>query len=375
MPARVVITGIGSVTPLGSEPREILRRIEAGESAAASPSHFDASPFSCRVCAMVPHFEPNRYVPEPKLLRLMNREAQLAVAAAHLALTDAGISAGREYLPDDIGLYGATGLSGLPLADVAPLIRASTRRSGQFDPDHFGAAGLKAVNPLLSFKILGNMPVCFVSITAGIQGPNAIYTPWEGQGARAIAAGVQAIRRGDARCSLVGGSDFKAHELAVLTLEQLGVFAPWRETGVGPIPAEGAVFLVIEDAEHAANRGARPYAAIADFASRVRPGGTSPAETEHQVITALRGTDRFHTVVSGRDHAQTSGDEVAWASDPNAPPPSVITPKPAAGNLFAAAAALQVAIGALLVERSHGAVLANCFGYGSEQAAFRLEPA
>ena len=86
MRAHVVITGIGMVTPLGQNPLEILRGIEAGRSAVAPPTHFDATPFSCPVCAEVRNFQPQPYVAEGKMIRLMNRDAQLAVAAAHLAL-------------------------------------------------------------------------------------------------------------------------------------------------------------------------------------------------------------------------------------------------------------------------------------------------
>jgi len=110
---RVVITGIGMITPLGNKPAEVLARIQAGESATAVPTHFDARPFACKVCAEVRGFEAQAYVSEPKMARLMNRDAQLAVAAARLAIQDAGISVGSTYLPDEIGLFGSTGLAGI----------------------------------------------------------------------------------------------------------------------------------------------------------------------------------------------------------------------------------------------------------------------
>ena len=422
MPASVVITGIGTVTPLGLDPLEVLRRIEAGESAAAPPTGFDATPFACRVCTEVKDFQPQRYVSEPKLLRLMNRDAQLAVAAAHLALLDAGLKVGADYPPEEIALFGATGLAGLPLSEVAPLVRASARADGQFDPVLFGVAGLKAVSPILSFKILSNMPVCFVSICENLQGPNAIYTPWEGQGAQAVEAGVRAIRSGEARCAVVGGGDAKTHELAFLSLEQLGVFESWKRTGAGPVPGEGAVFLVLEEADCAASRGARHYARITASAFRSRQKGTSETETRTEVLSALRSAERIDAVVSASDTEVGNGDEEAWApSEPRpaepeakrpltrssttlspsdgeragvrgrperidaemtdsclnesrAIPNCVLRPKPCVGNLFAAAAALQAALGAMLVDRLGGRVLANCFGHGSEQAAFLLEP-
>ena len=230
------------VTPLGSNPTEVLRRIRAEDSAAASPTGFDASAFACPVCAQVRDFEPQRYVSEAKMVRLMNRDAQLAVAAARLALEDAGVTSGTTYPPEDIALFGATGLAGLPVREVAPLLRASAGANGEFDLTRFGQAGLKAVSPILSFKILSNMPFCFVSINENIQGPNGIYTPWEGEGAQAIEAGIRALQAGDARCALVGGCDVKTHELAFASLQQQGLFSSWRATGNGVCPERGRRF-------------------------------------------------------------------------------------------------------------------------------------
>ena len=159
MAGRVVITGIGMVTPLGKGPAEVLRRVQAMESAAAPPTRFDASPFACPVCAEVKGFRPQDFVAEPKMIRLMNRDAQFAVAAAHLALQDARLKVGADYPPEEIALFGATGLAGLPLAEVASLIKKSATPDGRFDVRKFGQEGLRSISPLLSFKVLGNMPV------------------------------------------------------------------------------------------------------------------------------------------------------------------------------------------------------------------------
>ncbi|HYG33716.1 MAG TPA: beta-ketoacyl synthase N-terminal-like domain-containing protein, partial [Clostridia bacterium] len=237
------------ITPLGDDPRQALERMQAGECAATPLTGFDASLFYCPVGAQVRVFEPQRYVSEAKMIRLMNRDAQFAVAAARLALENAGVKSGVTYAPEDIALFGATGLAGLPLREVSPLIRASSDPEGKFDLGRFGEAGLRAVSPILSFKILSNMPFCFVSINEGIEGLNGIYTPWEGQGAQAILAGMRALRAGDARCALVGGCDVKTHELAFASLQQHGLFDSWRKDGQGVVPGEGAAFLVLETEE------------------------------------------------------------------------------------------------------------------------------
>ncbi len=371
----VVITGIGMVIPMGRNPPEVLRDLEAGRSAVAPPAHFDPSPFACPVCAEVRDFQPQPHVAEPKMIRLMNRDAQLAVAAAHLALADAEVKPGKTYPPEEIALFGATGMAGLPLAEVVPLLRASTGPDGNFDPGRFGQAGLRAVSPILSFKILSNMSLCFVSICENIQGPNAIYTPWEGQGAQAVEAAIRALECGEAQCALAGGCDVKTHELAFLSLEQLGLFASWRERGRGLVPGEGAVFLVLENADRVAARGAKVYARVSQFNLRTHRRNVRRADTCIEVLNELDLLKKRASALVAADNgdAPAAQDEQQALAELHITASTVFRPKIQTGDLFAAAAALQIALGALLAERRAGRVLANCFGYGSEFAAFVLE--
>jgi 3-oxoacyl-[acyl-carrier-protein] synthase II len=377
MHARVVITGIGMVTPLGQNPLEVLHAIETGRSAVAPPTRFDATPFSCPVCAEVREFQPQPYVAEGKMIRLMNRDAQLAVAAAHLALADARVKPGETCPPEEIALFGATGLAGLPLAEVVPLVKASTGPDGQFDPGRFGQAGLRAVSPILSFKILSNMPLCFVSICENIQGPNSIYTPWEGQGAQAVEAAIRTLQCGDASCALAGGCDVKTHELAFLDLEQQGLFASWQQNHAGMAPGEGAVFLVLETADRATARGARAYARVSGFNLRTHLQGSSRIDTCLKVIEGLNLPNEplGALVAAGNGDVPAGEDEQQALLSLQITAPTLIHPKKQAGDLFAAAAGLQISLAALLAERTGGRVLANCFGHGSEQAAFVLEKA
>jgi len=427
MPPAVVITGIGMVTPLGRQPPEVLRRIEAGDSAAA-PSGFSPDVFACPVCARVEDFQPQAYVSEVKLVRLMNWDAQFAVAAAHLALQDARVKAGVDYPPEEIALFGATGLAGLPLGEVAPLIKASAGAAGEFDLARFGRAGLRAVSPTLSFKILSNMPICFVSICENIQGPNGIYTPWEGQGAQAITAGVRALQSGDARCALVGGCDVKTHELAFLSLEQQGVFGSWNEAGNravlsssfssssscsipaadrlrgrgrrrggdeevaasehgcgGVVPGEGAAFLLLEAEANARQRGAKIYAELTESSQVSRSKGQGRAETLTRVLRGFAGTTLsefgrgrgeacFEAMVgSGDGDLVAEQEEAAALAATRISARTILHPKKHIGDLFAAAAPVQVGLAALLAQRGSRSVLANCFGHGTEQAAFVLE--
>ena len=261
----VVITGIGLITPLGNTPAEVLERIEAGHTAAVQPV-FDTTNLLCKLCCPVTEFRAEQYIEDTKTLRLMNRDAQLAVAAARLAIADARLEIDKDYPAESISLYGSTGLTGMPAEEAANIVKYSADPEGKMDLARFGQVTLKRVRPVLSFKILANMPICFVSIFANIRGPNAVYTPWEGQGTQAITMGIRAIQEGRTNCAVVGGCDVSTHEFAFVSLQQLGAFKSWNDNGTGPVPAEGAAFLVLEEEQSAAARGARIYARISAHA-------------------------------------------------------------------------------------------------------------
>lgn len=423
----IVVTGVGLVTPLGEAPREVLDRVLAHSSAAAAPTGFPPATFACPVAAEVRGFDPQPYVAEAKLLRLMNRDARFAVVAARRALDDAALVVGRDYAADEIALFGATGPASLPLDDVAPLVRAASTSDGHFEASRLGDRGLKAISPVLSFKILANMPVCFVSICLGIEGPNGIYTPDESQGAQAIAEAVRLLRRGLVPCALAGGCDVRTGELAFLDLEQRGRFESWRASQAGPtscrpapdaapgasvstrratapirppagwpafnaipaaweasglagvVPGEGAAFIVLEERSAAAARGARALARLSTIVEwSLADNAGSVATVGRQELRALlaRAQDAVTSFVSAAEPgAATLREEAALLESLGSRVELAIAPKASTGNLFAAAAALQVALGAQLA-RAHPAsrqVLVNCRGERSTAFTFLLE--
>ena len=372
----VVITGIGLLTPLGKSPDEVLGAIERGQSAARHPG-FDTSSLQCKTVAPIIKFSPEQYVEDVKSLRLMSRDAQLAVAAARLALADARLEPGQTYAAEDIALYGATGLTGMPAEEISALVRHSADAEGNLDLHEFGRVTLKKVRPVLSFKILANMPICFVSIFGSIRGENGIYTPWEGQGAQAIAAGVRAIEEGLAACALVGGCDVRTHEFAFVSLQQLGALRSWADHGEGPIPGEGAAFLVLEEEGHAQARGARVYARIPRHALGTVSRKSPLADAFPALLAGLPTQGVSHLVAaSDGDHPIREAESQA-IEQVSLQTAVRIHPKYFLGNLYAAAAAVQVALAATVAKRAGRGerVLANCFGYGSQHGSFLLEGA
>ncbi len=368
-----VITGLGIVTALGDEVPAVLDRILRGDRAILQRTGATAA--LCPYSATVEKFDAERYFPDNKTLRLMGRDAQMATVAARKALQDAGLTIGDAYQAEDVGLFGAAGLSSMPTEEIARLVRDAAAQDGSFDLSSFGQTAIRRVRPVLSFKILANMPICFVSIFENLRGPNAIFSPWEGHGAQAIVAGVQAIEAGDVSCALVGACDVKTHSLSIVSLSQLGVLDSWRKQGVGAVPGEGAAFFVLESAESAVRRGAKIYAKIAQYSQRSRLPGVSLTETLVETLRKLRTEQANAAALAG------DGDPVFLDAENDAmckigvTPASAIRPKSHLGNLYAAAAAMQIALAAewLFRRDSNEAVLANCFGFGTEQASFVLE--
>ncbi len=376
MPEGVVITGVGLITPLGRSPDVVLRRIEQGDRVARPPA-FDVSAFDCPVCASVDDFDAEAYFPENKTLRLMNRDARMAVVAAHLAMEDANVRADETYQGEEIALFGAAGLTGMPAHEAMQLVRLSAGPDGSLDLGRFGRVALRRVRPVLSFKLLANMPICFVSIFQGIRGENAIYTPWEGQGALAIASAVRAIREKRAVCALAGGCDVKTHEFAFISLQQLGVFDSWRRHGQGHVPGEGAAFLVLENEERATARRARIYARVQDFRFRTTGVDRPLCDALSALITGEALSAERVVIAAGDGDVATSKAEAHAFREAGIDATSAMHPKSRLGDLFAAAAPVQVALAAEVARRQPAGQLvqAHCFGYGSEQVVFVLEAA
>ncbi|MHC4124477.1 MAG: beta-ketoacyl synthase N-terminal-like domain-containing protein [Planctomycetota bacterium] len=370
----VVITGIGMVTPLGNSSEEVLESILNNESAATEPK-FITSKFDCSLCAPASDFDPEHYFPENKSLRLMNRDAQMAVVAAHLAMEDAKVNSDKTYPAEDIALYGSTGVAGMSVKEITRIIRYAAREDGTLNLESFGKIALRRVRPVLSFRILANMPICFVSIFQNIKGPNAVYTPWEGHGAQAIATGIQAIKRGLVQCALVGGCDCKTRELSFINLQQLGIFESWKKSGKGCVPGEGSVFLVLEDEETANRRGKKAYAKISDYKLSSVTSNSKLKDTLLSTMAELKINGNPKVIAASDGDVAIAENEKQVLEHLGLDSQKLLKPKSNIGNLFAAAAAIQVGLAAKLSSKheTKQQIIANCFGHGSEYASFVLE--
>lgn len=360
MERRIVITGIGIVSPLGSDPGVLWGRWDRGESAVRDHEFPGREVFAHGACARTPDEAWDGLIPNRKLVKFMNREARMTAAAASLALADAG--ARGAYLPERTGLYVGTGMTSCEMEALVPVLEGSFAADGAFSCRRLGDEGLAACNPLLSFKILPNMTLCCISMLHDIRGDNLVFNPWPGTTAQAIIAGARAIRWGLADAALAGGGDCKTHFIGFLTLAQLGLLSasgscrPFEADGDGLVPGEGACILHLEDAESAGRRGARIYAELAGYGEGTDGGSAGPvpghpevlAETMADALSAAgsRPSDIDAVFCSSGSHPRGDLAEAQALAAVFSPPPPISSLKPVCGDLLAAAPALAAGVAA-----------------------------
>jgi 3-oxoacyl-[acyl-carrier-protein] synthase II len=246
--ADVVITGIGLVTPLGTTTDETRRAWLDGACAArASLPELRLTPLENYPVAQLPPLDAAARLGSRRMLKYMSHAAVLGCVAAHEAVAESG--AMRRFAAERIGLYAGTGIAAADAADVHELVEQSIDSAGRFSCRLLGERGLSAANPLISFRILANMPACLVSLIEGIKGPNLIFTPWEAQAAAALEEAWRAVATGEVDCAVAGAADSAGHPATVVYLQQAGLLA------ADEFPTSGAGYIVMERHETARRDG------------------------------------------------------------------------------------------------------------------------
>ncbi len=288
MGREIVITGLGAVSGLGIGLDALWNGLDAGESALRPIEAFDASGFGCGIGAEVPDIDIRSTVPKSyrKATKVMCRDIELAVVAAHLAVEDAGLvtrasdgEAPQTYPSPRMGCHIGACLIAADLRELtAALATARTPNgnleAGGFDIRAWGEGAINNLTPLWLLKYLPNMLACHVTILHGAEGPSNTITCAEASGLLSIGESIRVIERGDADLCFSGGADSSITELALLRASMIGFLAgadEWRKSpGVRPFDAtspggvvgEGGGILVLEEAGAAEARGARAYARV-----------------------------------------------------------------------------------------------------------------
>ncbi len=249
---RIVVTGMGLVTPLGIGIDSFWNGLVEGRSGVRLITRCDPGDLPSRIAGEVPDFDPHDYM-EVKEARRISRASQFAVAAARMALDDSGfvVDEGNRY---EIGALIANGSSSPP--DTEQAMRTLIGR------------GFSKVSPFYIAGSLPNMPSCQVAIELGLLGYNTAIATACAASSQAIGEAAEVIRRGDATVMLAGGTEAPICQLTLSSFSAIRALStrndeperasrPFDRTRDGFVLAEGAGVLVLEQLSHARRRGAR----------------------------------------------------------------------------------------------------------------------
>jgi len=259
---RVVVTGVGTMTPLGLTLRETWPRLLAGESGIDSIQQFDASDLPSQIAGELKGFDPTDYI-EYKEARRMARCSQVAVATAQEALADAGLELPLER-EERVGTLIGSGVGGYERAIEGV--------------DSFREKGLRRVNPFDPIAMLINMPSHHVSYWSGAKGPISTVVAACATGTQAIGEGAEHIRRGAADIMICGGVDAMIHftlmvgfcamrALSTRNGEPERASRPFDVDRDGFVLSEGAGVFILESLQHARGRGATIRAEVLGHSS------------------------------------------------------------------------------------------------------------
>ena len=305
---RVVVTGIGLVSPLGSSKEALWEALHAARSGVgpltvlspgAVPVHVaaEARQFSGEIEDFGP-LEKEQKKQIRKALRVMCRECQMGVAVAQLALTDAAIQAGT-IDPERIGVsYGTDYMLSVP-EEFNEGIRQCTGSDGEFEFPRWGLEGLPKMSPLWLLKYLPNMPASHVAIFNDLRGPSNSLTLREAGSNLAVGEAYQIIRRGNADVMVCGATGTRLHAMKIVhavTQEEVAcadgdptkVSRPFDQKRSGMVLGEGAAAIVIEELAHAQARGATIYGEIVGAASRAAAAPRLIARRKLALVNVLR---------------------------------------------------------------------------------------
>ena len=377
---RVVITGIGVITPIGQNAATFWDNLRQGRSGIKPFGAFDVSQLSTRIAGEIPDFDANNFINKPnrKSLRVMARGIQLAVGAAQVALDDSKIDKSK-LDPTRFGIEFGAGLLPTELVELGPASQVSTNcEPDRVDLVAWGERGLAAIPPLWMLKYLPNMLACHVSILHNAQGPNNSITEGDVASLLALGEAFRIIRRDQADFFLVGGADSKLNPLSAVRQCLFGHLSrrndapekasrPFDRQRDGMVIGEGSGVLAVEELEHARRRGAHIYAEITGVGSAFnRKGQTIGLARAAQVAMKQAGVgadDLDHVNAHGlgtvRDDAREAQGLQQLFGDVGRPV-SIWAGKSYFGNLGAGSGTTELA--ASLLSLKHGLMPAslNC---------------
>lgn len=279
---RVVVTGMGAITPIGNSVEEFWNGIKEGKTGFGSITYFDTADYRCKLAAEVKNFDPAQYM-DKKSARRMEQFCQFAVAAAGQAIADAGLIMEQED-PYMVGCSVGSGIGSL--------------QAMEREYDRLKEKGPGRVGPMLVPLMISNMAAGNVSIAYGLKGKSLNVVTACATGTHSIGEAYRTIQYGDADVMVAGGTESSITPIGIAGFSALTALSfsedpqrasiPFDKDRNGFVMGEGSAVVVLEELEHAKRRGAKIYAELIGYGcSSDAYHITSPAEDGSGAATAM----------------------------------------------------------------------------------------
>src|SRR4051794_4839795 len=272
---RVVVTGVGVISPIGVGAKPFWDNLLAGKSGVRKIQQFDPAGFACQIAGEIPEYKIGDYVPKSyrKATKVMARDIELAVIAADDAMKDAGLRTKAytdtpEINPARFGCNIGAGLINAELDELTSAMHIA-REGNAVDLKKWGKEGMSQLTPLWLLKYLPNMLACHVTIVHELKGPSNTITCADASSHLAIGEAFRTVQRGAADLAICGGAETKVvpmNFMRQLLLKRVTTthndtpqtaVRPFDADADGTAAAEGGGLFIIEEYEHAKARGAK----------------------------------------------------------------------------------------------------------------------
>jgi len=299
---RVVLTGLGAITPIGNDIDSFWRNCLNGVSGVERIQAFDTEGYDCQIAAEVRNFEPKDFFKNPKDPRRADRFAQFAMAAAKMAMTDSGLDL-EKVNRERFGVIVSSGIGGLKTLE--------DQHSALLNK------GPSRVSPFTIPMLIGNMASGLISMEFGLLGPNFCIVTACATSNNAIGESWRTIKFGDADIFLAGGSEAAIIPIGVAAFSSMKALStrndephrasrPWDRDRDGFIIGEGGGVVVVEELEHAKARGAKIYCELTGY-------GLS-ADAYHMTAPPPNGEGAARAMQLALDHARITASQVDYVN-------------------------------------------------------------
>ena len=354
---RVVITGLGVVSPLGCDLEVFWRSLLAGQSGIGPITRFDTTGLDCKIGGEVKDFHPEQFMP-PKEVRRNDRFVQFSAVAAKKALTDAHLDLGK-HDPNRIGILIGSGIGGMETIEDQATVLVTK--------------GPQRVSPFMIPMLIINMASGYVSILLKVKGPNLSVVSACATGTHAIGEAARAIVHGDADVMIAGGSEAAVTRLGYAGFCSMKAMStrndapekasrPFDAERDGFVMGEGAGVVILESLEYARRRGARVYCEVAGYGitgdayhmSAPAPDGEGAARSMAMALKHARLNPEQISYINAHGTSTPVGDKcettaIKTVFGAHARKVAVSSTKSMTGHLLGAAGGVETAICALAI--------------------------